>query len=100
MGKVIRVTPEELEAASKKLSEFSATYTQIYQQLMQQTNEMGTAWEGEDNQAFVNQISGFCDDLKLMADKLQTASEALMQQKSNYSARQQANMEQVKQLKN
>lgn len=100
MGKVIRVTPEELEAASKKMHEFSGTYTQIYQQLMQEAGAMGTAWEGEDNIAFVNQITGFCEELKLMADKLQTASDALLQQKTNYSNRQQANIEQVKQLIN
>lgn len=99
MGKVIRVTPEELEAAAKKLSEQSSTYTQIYQQLMQQTSEMGAAWEGEDNLAFVNQISGFCEELQNMASKLLTASETLMKQRANYAARQQANIEQVKQLK-
>jgi WXG100 family type VII secretion target len=100
MGKVIRVTPEELEAAAKKMHEHSATYTQIYQQLMQEIGAMGSAWEGEDNVAFVNQISGFCEELKAMADKLQLAGDALMQQKTNYANRQQANIDQAKQLAN
>ncbi|MDR2591058.1 MAG: WXG100 family type VII secretion target [Oscillospiraceae bacterium] len=100
MGKVIRVTPEQLEQASKKLAEYSQTYTQIYQQLMQEANTMGTAWEGEDNLAFVNQITGFTEELRLMASKLQTASEALNTQRMNYKNRQEANISQVRNLAN
>lgn len=100
MGKVIRVTPEELESASKKVAEISDTYTSIYNQLINQAGQMGSAWEGEDNLAFVNQINGFCEELKQMADKLKVASDALMKQKINYAQRQEANITQVKQLIN
>lgn len=100
MGKVIRVTPEELESASKKIAEISETYTGIYSQLMDQANQMGSAWEGEDNLAFVNQINGFCEELKQMAEKLQVASDALLKQKSNYLQRQETNISQVRQLTN
>ena len=100
MAKRIRVTPEELQAASGQLAEFSATYTDIYSQLMQQANTMGQAWEGEDNQSFVNQINGFTEELKNMAQKLQTASEALKSQANNYAQRQQANVAAVQQLTN
>jgi len=100
MGKRIRVTPQDLETASKKLGELSETYTGIYTQLMQQANTMGEAWEGADNQAFVDQINGFNEDLKSMAQKLQTASEALQVQKTNYVNTQENNMVQVRKLTN
>jgi WXG100 family type VII secretion target len=100
MGKVIRVTPEQLEQASKKIAGHSQTYTQIYQQLLQEAGTMGSAWEGEDNLAFVNQINGFCDELRMMAEKLKAASDALMQQRTNYKTRQDDNIAQVRQLTN
>lgn len=100
MSKRIRVTPEELQTASGQLAELSASYTDIYTQLLQQASTMGQAWEGEDNQQFVNQITGFTEELKSMADKLQTASDALKVQSKNYAERQQSNMQSVQQLTN
>ncbi len=100
MGKRVRVTPEELEAASKKIAELSTSYTEIYSQLLQQAQTMGDAWEGDDNIAFVDQINGFCEDLKLMAQKLSAASDALHKQKMNYSNRQESNIAQIKKLSN
>ncbi|MDR6121350.1 WXG100 family type VII secretion target [Bacillus sp. SLBN-46] len=100
MGKRIKVTPQELETASKKLTELSETYTGIYTQLMQAAGTMGEAWEGEDNLAFVDQINGFNEDLKNMADKLATASQALVAQRANYVATQENNMVQVRKLTN
>jgi WXG100 family type VII secretion target len=100
MGKRIRVTPQELEAASKNLAGLSESYTGIYTQLMQVAGTMGEAWEGEDNLAFVEHINGFTDDLKSMADKLHHASQALEQQRSNYVTTQENNKVQVKKLTN
>jgi WXG100 family type VII secretion target len=88
MGKVIRVTPEQLEQSSRKIADHSQAYTQIYRQLLSEAGSMGSAWEGEDNQAFVNQINGFCDELRKMAEKLKTASEALAQQSTAYKTKQ------------
>ena len=64
MGKIIRVTPEQLEAASKKLHEYAISYTEIYSRLLQQAETMGEAWQGADNLAYVEQINGFCDNLR------------------------------------
>ena len=100
MGKILRVTPEELEKASGRLYQISGTYIEIYSQLMQDASTMGAAWEGEDNLAFVDQITGFCEELKQMADKLELASKALKQQSDNYAARQEANITQVRKLVN
>ena len=100
MGKQIRVTPSELGTAADKLSTISEGYTQIYTQLLQQASTMGAAWEGEDNLAFVEQINGFCQELKDMATKLVSAAEALRLQKSNYENRQADNIAQVRKLTN
>lgn len=100
MGKVIRVTPEELERVGKQLQEMSKTYTGIYTQLLQESSTMGAAWEGADNQAFVQQINGFTDELRQMATKLETAGEALLQQKTQYQSRQEDNIAQVQRLTN
>lgn len=100
MGKVIRVTPEELAKASQTMQRISETYTEIYTQLLQEAGTMGTAWEGDDNLAFVEQINGFSEELKAMTDKLLTASQALEKQKTNYVNRQENNITQVKKLVN
>ncbi len=100
MGKIIRVTPEELGKASQKLQTISETYTQIYTELLQQAGTMGAAWEADDNLAFVEQINGFCEELKMMATKLSTAAQTLEKQKTNYETRRETNIAQVKKLAN
>ena len=101
MGKSIYVASfDDMEKASQKLQSLSETYTEIYTQLMQEANTMGSAWEAADNLAFVEQISGFTEELKTMAAKLTQASEIIKQQKDNYVARQDSNITQVKKLAN
>ena len=101
MGKMISVASfEDMAKASQKLQSLSETYTEIYTQLMQEANTMGAAWEGADNLAFVEQINGFTEELKAMAAKLSTASQALDRQRANYVARQDNNIAQVKKLVN
>ena len=101
MGKTISVASfDDMAKASQRLQSLSESYTEIYTQLMQDANTMGTAWEGADNLAFVEQINGFTEELKAMAAKLLTASEALAKQRENYIARQDHNITQVKKLVN
>lgn len=101
MGKTISVTSfEDMAKAAKKLQSISETYTEIHLQLMQEANTMGTAWEGADNLAFVEQINGFTEELERMAGKLLLASQALDKQRANYVARQEHNITQVKKLVN
>ncbi len=101
MGKQIYVGSfEAMAKASQKLKELSDTYTEIYNQLLQKADTMGSAWEGADNLAFVEQINGFTEELKMMATKLSTASEAIEQQRANYVARQDNNITEVKKLTN
>ncbi len=101
MGKQISVASfDEMAKASSQLQTASETYTEIYSQLLQEANTMGTAWEGADNIAFVEQINGFTEELKAMASKLSLASQALDKQRANYVARQDSNITQVKKLTN
>lgn len=101
MGKTISVASfEDMANASKRLQSLSETYTEIYTQLMQEASTMGSAWEGADNLAFVEQITGFTEELKAMAEKLSVASQALEKQRANYVARQDNNITQVKKLVN
>ncbi len=101
MGKSINVISfEEMAASAGKLKTASENYTELSNRLMQEAGSMGAAWEGADNQAFVEQISGFAEDLKLMAARLQSAGEALDRQRANYAARQDVNLSAVRQLVN
>ena len=101
MGKTISVASfEDMAKASQRLQALSETYTEIYTQLMQEANTMGSAWEGADNLAFVERINGFTAELKTMADKLSLASQALEKQRANYVARQDNNITQVNKLVN
>lgn len=101
MGKTISVASfDDMEKAAKRLQELSEIYTEIYKQLMQEANTMGAAWEGADNLAFVEQINGFTEELKTMAAKISSASQALDKQRANYVARQDNNITQVKKLIN
>lgn len=99
MGKTIKVIPEELAKASQKLQDLSTNYTDIYTQLMEEATTI-RSWSGEDSAAFVEQISGFCDNLKSMADKLSSASSTLEKQRANYVDRQQNIITEVKKLPN
>lgn len=100
MGKSIMVMPEELAKASQRLQETSESYTEIYSQLLKEAQTMGAAWEGEDNLAFVEQINGFCEELKSMASKLSYAGQALEKQRVNYVNRQESNIAQIRKLVN
>lgn len=100
MGKNIQVDPSKLDTTSAKLEELSTTYSSIAKQLMMDATTMGDAWQGEDNQAFCNQIKGFTEELEQMAKKLKSASETLKQQSTNYKNRQDAITSAVKNLAN
>ena len=101
MGKVFTVSSfDGMSRASKELQSDSEAYTEIYTELMQKASTMGAALEGADNLAFVEQITGFTEELKAMADKLSLASQTLDKQRANYVAQQDSNITEVKKLKN
>lgn len=101
MGKVIAVASyEEMERTANTLREIAESYAGIYTKLMEDAETMGAAWDGADNLAFVEQITGFTEKLRAMSENLVTAAEMIDQQRMNYINRQNDNIAQVKKLVN
>lgn len=92
--------PPELHKASRKFATLADDYTGVYNRLLNTASNMGAAWKSADNLAFVDQINGFCDDLKAMTDHLLLASQALEKQAVNYESTRDHNASIVKQLAN
>ncbi len=100
MGKNIQADPSKMRSAAGQLTTLSETYSGLAKQLMNNASTMGDAWQGEDNQAFVTQITGFTQELEAMAQKLKNASTTLEKQAINYEQRQDAIVSSVKTLTN
>ena len=96
----LTVDPPELHTASTKLGTYATNYENLYKQLMNTASTMGQAWSAADNIAFVEQITGFCDELQAMTDHLRNASQALDLQAQNYEDTRQNNITNVRQLAN
>ena len=96
----IYVDPPELHSAAGKLRQFSADYTTVYNRLINAANTMGDAYRSADNQAFVDQINGFCEELKAMADHLDLSAQALDKQAENYEVTRDNNAAVARQLAN
>lgn len=100
MGKVIRVIPEELDKAAQNLEGISQNYTGIYNKLFQEISYIRKGWDGKDVDAYTEQINGFCQELKAMADKVANAAEILRKQSQNYKNTVDSNISAVKKLTN
>lgn len=94
------VDPPELHKAASTFSQMASDYTSIYNRLINTASTMGEAWKAADNLAYVDQINGFCDDLKAMAQHLEQAAKAMEQQAQNYESTRDNNITGVKQLAN
>jgi len=94
------VDPPELHRASQKFTQLADEYNSVYNRLIKCANTMGDAWKAADNLAFVDQINGFCDDLKAMTEHLKQAALALEQQAENYEETRDNNVTGVKRLAN
>lgn len=94
------VDPPELHAASKKFYQLAEEYTSVYNRLFNAAQTMGSAWDAADNLAFVDQINGFCQELKDMTAHLQQAAQALDQQATNYETVRDENTSGVRKLSN
>lgn len=96
----IVVAPPELHAASGAFSQLAGEYSQVYQNLLNTANTMGSAWQAADNLAFVEQINGFCAALNKMVQHLEQASQALTAQANNYESARDHNVTSVRTLVN
>lgn len=84
MSRSIMVTPEKLEQAAAQIEQMKADYNRIYMQLFSEVDGMGAAWQGADNQAFVNQIKGFMDDFQKMENLMQEYADFLKMSAKTY----------------
>ncbi len=101
MGKQFSVeTYEQMRSTADNLQTISETYTNLYNQFFGVADSISTAWEGADQQAFLQKINGFTDSLTAVAKKISTASQALRQITDNYSTKQEDNIAQAQKLKN
>ncbi|MDR1210348.1 MAG: WXG100 family type VII secretion target [Clostridiales bacterium] len=94
------VDPPELRKASGKFAQLAGDYASVHTRLINTASTMGDAWKAADNLAFVEQITGFCDDLKAMTSHLEQAAAALEQQAVNYETTRDNNISGSKQLVN
>ena len=96
----LTVDTGEMSKASQTLTQLSEEYTAIYTSLLNTASTMGDAWKDHANLTYVDQINGFCEELKAMAAHIQQASEALELQATNYVARSNDNASVAKTLVN
>lgn len=90
----------EMKKAADILKQQSEEYSSIYTQLLNAANTMGSAWKAPDNLAYVDQINGFLEELKAMANHINQASQTLEHQALNYEATVDDNIVAVKNLAN
>lgn len=90
----------EMERVSKSLKRISENYMVLYNKMYKDVAMTSEAWEGDDQLAYVDQINGFCDELKAMAEQINLASETLEQQKTNYIEHIADNVSQIKKATN
>ena len=90
MAKIIKVTPEELKTTANKINSLAEDYKSLYNQFYIKTSDMKSAWKGEDNTAYIEQIDGFRDDFEAMhaelveyANFLQTSAKAYIDTQDN-----------------
>lgn len=65
-GQII-VETSQLDSTAGRVDQLAGTYENEYNALFNLVAAMKSAWEGEDNVAFTNQIEGFRDDFQRMA---------------------------------
>lgn len=90
----------EMKKAADKLKQQSEEYSSIYTQLLNAAGTMGSAWKAPDNLAYVDQINGFLEELKAMANHINQASQTLEHQAKNYEAIVDGNIGEVNNLAN
>ncbi len=88
-GKII-VDSTRLDSTASQVDHLADDYEGEYKALFTTVQEMQSAWAGEDNTAFTNQIEGFRDDFermtKLMRDYaayLRKAAQAYLDTQDN-----------------
>lgn len=82
----------KIEEAGNKFKSLSDEYTKIYNELVTTATSLGEAYQGTDNDKFVEKITEFSEKLKAMAGKLKNGGETLILIKKNYKDAQGGNL--------
>ena len=96
----LTVDTGEMHKSVQMLTQLAEEYAAIYSRLLNTASNMGNAWKAPDNLAYVEQINGFCEELKAMTAHIQQATTAFEQQAKNYEATTETNIIEVKKLVN
>lgn len=100
MSRKIVADPVKLETAAQKIDAQVADYERQYRQLFSEVDNMGAAWQGADNVAFVTQIKGFTDDFQGMVAMLRQYAEFLRASARTYRETQNETINAAKRLIN
>ena len=99
-ARTIIVTPEQLEIAAGRIETLAGDYQAQYNQLYSRTDALASTWQGEDNTAFVDQISGFKDDFQKMYNLMMQYADFLRKSAQAYRSTQEQVVSQARSLVN
>ncbi|MFD0671943.1 WXG100 family type VII secretion target [Cohnella sp. GCM10027633] len=88
MAKKIVVDPAKLESAAGKMEEQSREYEQLYSQLFNAVDGLGSAWKGKDNVAFCERIREFKPDMDTMKKNMDLYADFLKKSAKQYQTTQ------------
>lgn len=100
MAQTIMVTPEMLESTASSIEGLANEYKAQYTELYSTTGSLASTWVGADNEAFINQIDGFRDDLERMFNLMNRYAEYLRATAKAYRETQENIVRQAKSLSN
>ena len=100
MDKNIIVDAARLESVATKIDSLANDYKKQYEALYADASALSDTWKYEDNNAFVNQVNGFKDDLGKMEQLMHQYAEFLKKSAKAYRDNQSNVVAQAKKLVN
>lgn len=82
-GQIV-VETSQLDSTAGRVDQLASTYESEYNALFSLVADMKSAWEGEDNVAFTNQIEGFRDDFQRMTRLMRDYADYLRKAAQTY----------------
>lgn len=86
MATTIRVSPEKLVSASKRVEELARQYFDTYRRIQDLVDDLDGRWDGQGNDVYVNQLRGFNDDFERMFNLLNRFAAFLDQSARRYQS--------------
>lgn len=95
---VFSVQTDDLRSKASALNQHAEEFDTICAKLKAAATSMGTAYESDDNKAYVSNIEAFCVDLKNLSNRLRNASAIITAQADDYDDRESNNTVKAKRL--